>query len=478
MSKRLLGAFLGILLVLLSFWVHWALGYLALILVMAWVVGTIVPARHRPYAIAIYVMFVIVLIVTTFLHDYWVRGLIIQGNEEPGSISGSATRSLQLIGARAFVIALVIGTSAILALRWVLLYLSAEYVLRLPTGLQVTRKAAMQHLWDLLLQRVRVSVVIDKGQVLSESPSPLRSHVGGEGIVTIKPMNAVILPTDKGEKILGPQAASLQRFDRISHVIDLRQQSAEQTFREIMTQDRIPLSFRVNVSYQVSSTSDPAAQYLKAYSTISGSYPAYEDTIRQVANRTPSEGYQKAILAVTEVALRDVVGTLGLASFMDTTQPLNLGDLGRLIASALEPLVREWGMAIRRVDVIDVHPPREVRKAALDLWRKRQESRIAAEGVKGESEALLEWTDGVRSSLFSETDARRALFEGILDTLRSHEIDVSEAVAQQLLEFVTREVSVFSSPGMRSNPAQQPQGPAQDQGGFDQTGPISGKQAP
>ena len=478
MSKRLLGVFLGALLVLLSFWIHWALGYLAVILVAAWLVFAIVPSRYRPYAVAIYILFVIVLIGTTFLHDYWVRGLIIRGNEEPSAISGNPARSLQLIGLRAFLIALVIGTAVILALRWGLLYVSAEYVLQLPTSLQITRKAAMDYLWDLFLQRARALVVVDKGQVASESPSPLRSQVGGKGIIAVKPMNAVILRTDKGERILGPDSASLQHFDRIDHVIDLRRQSAEQTFREIMTQDRIPLSFRVNVSYQVSSTSDAGAQYVKTYSTISGSYPVYEDTIRQVANKTPSEGYPKAVLAVTEVALRDVVGTLGLASFMGASDPLNLGDLGRRIAGALEPLVREWGLAVRRVDVIDVRPPREVRRAALDLWRKRQESKIAVEGVKGESEALFEWTGGVRSSLVTETDARRTLFEGILDTLRSYEIDVSEAVAQQLLEFVTREASVFSSPGMRPSVKQPQQDREQDQGGFDQADPSLGRQAP
>ena len=476
MSKRFAGILLGILLVLLLLWANWLLGYFALILFLAWIVGAVVPERYRPLAIAIYISVVIVLVVTTFLHDFWVLKLNIRGIEDPSSVLNRA-RSLLVIWFRAFLISLALGTIVNVGLTWILLYLSAEHVLALPAGLQVSRQEAMRYLFDLLRGKVRAAVLVDEGRVVSASP-PLRSHAGGAGIVTIRPMNAVILRTAKGQEPIGPGAVPLQRYDRIEHVVDLRQQGVELNSREVMTQDKIPLSFRAKVWFQVSSTSDPLGSYMKGYEPISGAYPVYKETISQVAGRMPVEGLRDAILAAAEVALRDVVGTMGLTGFMSPTTPLNLEALGRRIAGVLDLKVRDWGMSIRRVDVIDVTPPRDVRNAALELWRKQEESKLAVEGVKGESRALLEWTEGIRSSLLTETDARRSLFEGIVDTLRNQNIQVSEAVAQQLLEFVTREVSVFSSPGMRSNPAQRAQDPGPDQGGFGPTGPPPGQQTP
>jgi hypothetical protein len=94
--------------------------------------------------------------------------------------------------------------------------------------------------------------------------------------------------------------------------------------------------------------------------------------------------------------------------------------------------------------------PPDVRKRMLDVWVKSREADLLRIGMFTETRVLDKWAEKVQEILEHETTTRSDSIEKVIAMLKSAGIDAnSESVAAKLVEYVTRENYVRTSPSLR-----------------------------
>jgi regulator of protease activity HflC (stomatin/prohibitin superfamily) len=334
------------------------------------------------------------------------------------------------------------------------LYVSAEFILRLPEGMHLSRRAVMWYLADQLLGRGKEAITIDEGEVKS-GPKPLDVGIG-TGMVVVKPGNAAILQstTEGGnDRVIGPGSVPLQPYERVVEVVSLREQTHEFPRLQMLTRDQIPLSFWASFAFQVAKKQDvdELADVVRLGAAISGPYQVYHQTIRDVAFKAPAHPWEEAVKSAFVVALRNQVARIGLHNLLDWRKPLYLDQLGSDVRDELAKEAIKWGVVIRRATILGVRMPPDVRTRMLDVWVKAREADLLRIGMFTETRVLDKWAEKVQEILEHETTTRSDSIKKVIEMLNSAGIDTnSGAVATKLVEYVTRENYVRTLPSMRN----------------------------
>jgi len=426
MLKWLLGIF-GLVLVVLFWRLSWQLGYLVLILYLLWVVLQM-PSKLKRRLLLAYFAFSVALISSTYLHTTWVRSESLQRAVNRSVILRALAGSSPKLAFWAVLVGLVIGAASVWGMLEAVLYISSEFVLNLSTGIKVTRKEARQHLLDLLLQRQRSSMIAEDGQLVVKSPAGLVKHLGGPGLIVVRPGNAVVLESVEGvSRILGPGADKLQPFEKVKEVVDLRPQEEEVTLSDILTKDQIPLTLHINISFQIEPRADTEArpEFLTERKhfdqTIAGTYPVYQETVFKAAYRVSKGGWRKATISALALALRDVVSGYNLDDLFEypkvalaqdiADSDLVISTLGPQVQTELTERAQAWGIRVNHVDIVRVEMPEEIRETILTRWRKKWEAEIAEYDAAKEAAGWEKQLEIRRDALTIESDIRIRRFE-------------------------------------------------------------------
>lgn len=165
-------------------------------------------------------------------------------------------------------------------------------------------------------------------------------------------------------------------IDRLRPLIDLREQVVSFPPQPVSTEDNLVVSIDTVMYYQV--TDAKAATY-------------------EVAN------FITAIEQLTVTRLRDVIGGMPLDRALSSRESIN-GEIHGII----DEKTRDWGIAVKRVEVKSIDPPPSIQEAMEQETRADRDKRAALSAAEGEKEAAIRSAEGEKQAaiLRAEGDAQ------------------------------------------------------------------------
>jgi hypothetical protein len=424
---RLVTVLLGLCLLLASFlFLGWQFGYLALILLLLWAVWQ-ASLKYRRRLVLGYLVFVIALLSSTFIHTFWVRNLVIEQTIRRVAVLRLMAGSNIQLAFWAILLGLALGLALVWAGLQAVLFVSSEFVLGLTDGLKISRAEAMRYLLDLLLQRQMPSLMIDEGRIVTESKPGLLGRLGGPGLLIVRQGNAVVVETvDGAYQVLGAGASTMGRFEKIKQIVDLRPQEDTAVVKDALTKDRISLVIQLGFSFQIEPKSDtdvrPAALEERKHveGVLTDTYPVYKESVFKAVYNAPKEGWQKETCAALIAAVRDVIFERNLDDLYDypvsllienrypsgraDQKPLVISKLEEAVQAKLEAAAVNWGVKINHVDIATMEMPAEIRQMVLAWWQKKWETAIAKQEADGEADIMMQQAAGRRDALIFESE--------------------------------------------------------------------------
>ncbi len=136
-----------------------------------------------------------------------------------------------------------------------------------------------------------------------------------------------------------------------------------------------------------------------------------------------------AIENLSATTLRNIIGELDLDATLTSRDVINTK-----MRSILDEATDPWGIKVNRVEVKNILPPEEIRKAMekqMRAERERREKILIAEGQK-QSEILV--AEGKKQSSILEAEAKKQATILAAEAIRESEIKKAEGQAQAILE--------------------------------------------
>jgi hypothetical protein len=184
------------------------------------------------------------------------------------------------------------------------------------------------------------SIRVDSGRVDPDGPAALR-RVGGPGFLGIGHDNAVVISQGGYlTKVLEPQFYSLEPFERVWAVVDLRPQRRTITV-EATTRDGIPVQCEVAISFHVRRGNQPPTPEVP--------YPVDEEAVLQAASAQvvrgkgrPHDQWPKIVVGgFVDGAVRDELEKYRLDQLLGMTRP-DLLAVETLEAQARAEMARDF----------------------------------------------------------------------------------------------------------------------------------------
>lgn len=461
-----LRALLGILLVIAAFLLTpWQISYVVLSAFLLWMVSRFAPRRYRRHLLLAWCLVVITLFTSTALQSILVRHRGFQSLLQRFPLLDLLAGGPYKLGFWAFLTALVIAIVVVWAALQALAFISAEWVLSLSSGLQISAQQARKYVWDLILQQNLPSVIVDDGQAVTQSPAGILNRLGGPGLLIIRPGNAVIVEAADGTvEIHGPGTAPLKRLAKIKEVVDLRPQENAITVTEVLTKERIPLKFQLNAIFQIEpqadtdSRPDALMESKHVEGIISGPYTVYKETVFKAGYHVAREGWKAQTIQAITAALRDVVFGYGIeeiyhhpvaalaeSRYLDTSSR----EKGQII-SALEQELQQklaaitpvWGVRVTDIGIATIEAPAEIHQTILTWWQKKWEAEIAKQDATKEATLMMERAAARRDALIFESEgeafARAQWLREILPVLlKENQVLDNRSVVEVLRELIS-----------------------------------------
>jgi len=471
---------LGTLLVIAAFLLTpWQISYVVLSAFLLWMVSRFAPRRYKRHFFLAWCVFVITLFTSAALQSILIRHRGFQGLLQRVPLLNLLAGGPYKLGLWAFLAGLVIAIVVVWAALQALAFISAEWVLNLSSGLQIDAQQARKYVWDLILQQHLPSVIVDGGQVVTQSPAGILNRLGGPGLLIIRPGNAVIVEAADGTvEIHGPGTAPLKRLAKIREVIDLRPQENAITVTEVLTKERIPLKFQLNAIFQIESKADtdsrPTALTERKHveGTISGPYTVYKETVFKAGYYVAHAGWKAATIQAITAALRDVVfghsieeiyhhpvATLAESRYVDTSGQEKgqiISVLEQELQQQLAAITPAWGVRVTGIDIATIEAPAEIHQMILTWWQKKWEAEVAKQDATKEATLMMERAAARRDALIFESEgeafARAQWLREILPVL----LKENQALDNRSVVEVLRELI---SPGKGRAIEQQKQAP-------------------
>jgi len=354
----------------------------------------------------------------------------------------AATASVQSLAERSTALAWLVGTfgtslraslrlGLILATLLMFGFLFASAWISSNLILTLSETSGMSR-WDalkcLLLMTVGIWcpwAIVEDGEVKKVKPEGLLQIPLGPGIVVIRPGNAVVFEWGgKVTKIEGPGVAKSQRYEIIKKAVDLRPQWHSLTAEDVLTQDRVPLTFKMTVGYQIQCRADwgapPQATTEASQGEILGDYPVYKESVYRAVFRLDPATPEKAVLAAADSFLRDAVRGFNLDGLYDysfTARAAARGDailaLESKLKASLSPLLSDWGLTLLGADITTVKMPEEVGERVVDWWATNWRARSLVAQATGERQAMAQRGLGQAEALAAVEGKKEEIRKGL-----------------------------------------------------------------
>jgi regulator of protease activity HflC (stomatin/prohibitin superfamily) len=190
--------------------------------------------------------------------------------------------------------------------------------------------------------------------------------------------------------------------DRVSPLIDLREQVVSFPPQPVITEDNLVVSIDTVIYFQV--TDPKAATY-------------------EIAN------YIAAIEQLTVTTLRNVIGGLSLEDALTSRD-----DINNQLRGVLDEATGKWGIRVPRVELKAIDPPGSIQEAMEKQMRAERDKRAAilnAEGVKqsqiltaeGEKQSAILRAEGKREAQVLEAEGQSRAIETVFDAIHRGNAD-------------------------------------------------------
>ena len=190
--------------------------------------------------------------------------------------------------------------------------------------------------------------------------------------------------------------------DRVSPLIDLREQVVSFPPQPVITEDNLVVSIDSVIYFQV--TDPKAATY-------------------EIAN------YIAAIEQLTVTTLRNVIGGLSLEDALTSRD-----DINNQLRGVLDEATGKWGIRVPRVELKAIDPPGSIQEAMEKQMRAERDKRAAilnAEGVKqsqiltaeGEKQSAILKAEGKREAQVLEAEGQSKAIETVFEAIHRGNAD-------------------------------------------------------
>jgi regulator of protease activity HflC (stomatin/prohibitin superfamily) len=190
--------------------------------------------------------------------------------------------------------------------------------------------------------------------------------------------------------------------DRVSPLIDLREQVVSFPPQPVITEDNLVVSIDTVIYFQV--TDPKAATY-------------------EIAN------YIAAIEQLTVTTLRNVIGGLSLEDALTSRD-----DINNQLRGVLDEATGKWGIRVPRVELKAIDPPGSIQEAMEKQMRAERDKRAAilnAEGVKqsqiltaeGEKQSAILKAEGKREAQVLEAEGQSKAIETVFEAIHRGNAD-------------------------------------------------------
>jgi regulator of protease activity HflC (stomatin/prohibitin superfamily) len=190
--------------------------------------------------------------------------------------------------------------------------------------------------------------------------------------------------------------------DRVSPLIDLREQVVSFPPQPVITEDNLVVSIDTVIYFQV--TDPKAATY-------------------EIAN------YIAAIEQLTVTTLRNVIGGMSLEDALTSRD-----DINNQLRGVLDEATGKWGIRVPRVELKAIDPPGSIQEAMEKQMRAERDKRatiLTAEGVKqsqiltaeGEKQSAILRAEGKREAQVLEAEGQSKAIETVFDAIHRGNAD-------------------------------------------------------
>jgi regulator of protease activity HflC (stomatin/prohibitin superfamily) len=441
-KKRLLVALVLLLIIALSFKVHWIAGYVLLIAGLLFLIFYLPSPQWRRFLMTLYLFFVITLLTSTglqmFLATNKTVARLVEENKLVNFLIGGLAEQVIL----STVIGLITGVSVVGGSLLAVMLASSEYILALHEVHSIRRRDALRVLWSLIMGINYPWMIIEDGKVTKSKPEGILPVIGGPGVAAIRAGNAVVFERGgKISQIAGSGLVLLKRYERIRAIFELRPQSETRKTENVLTKDRIPLTVVMGAGFQIEPkevTDQRPESFVEpdgeALSEVIGTlYKTYKATLEKAVYHAPPSGWGVMIPGAAQSLLRDVIATYnfdeifkrvgevegepgGFDPDQRTIKAIENKIMERLSAASLQR-----GAQVRGIDIREIRIREDVLEKMLDWWGAEWKRKIAIKEAEGEREAIIVKADGEKIAFLKLADAEaRALaaLEGVKDEAR------------------------------------------------------------
>ena len=190
-------------------------------------------------------------------------------------------------------------------------------------------------------------------------------------------------------------------IDKIAKKVSLKEQVVDFLPQPVITKDNVRIEIDTVIYYQIT---DP-----KLYS-----YGV--------------ENPMSAIENLTATTLRNIIGELELDESLTGREYIN-SKMREVLDEATDP----WGIKIKRVEVKNIMPPRDIQTAMEKQMRAERERREAILRAEGEKKSAILIAEGNKQAVILEAEANKASLILAAEAKREAQIREAEGEAQAIL---------------------------------------------
>jgi regulator of protease activity HflC (stomatin/prohibitin superfamily) len=315
---------------------------------------------------------------------------------------------------------------------FLILFISAEWMLALREAYDLDRQLAMKLLLDLALGRSGPLVIADAGEIKSTDSGGQLDKFGAPVVVLVKPYNALVLERG-GEvtRIEGAGMVKLQQHETVKAVVDLRPQGGKFELTAL-TKDNVPLtvsgstSFRIESWQEARDRGDEGDLETRGFTgVISGPYPVYRRTLYRAIYgvgsgadwKSQSVGNARGKIGA---AIRDLLLDEIFVVDEDERVSMERSVLQDIVDQARPKAVKSghsWGVTVKGVGIGSIEMPKEAQEEFLRrwgaLWRgwralveAEAKRRAAVTEARSEQEAIRLQADAKKWKVITEAQAK------------------------------------------------------------------------
>ena len=293
-------------------------------------------------------------------------------------------------------------------------YVSAIYVLSIQQVEGISVWQAFRSLMSLILKINYDWIVISEGKISKVKEKGVMKELGGPGKVIVDPGNAVAL--QRGGKITQIKGAGVwmtKRNENIREIFDLTNQFVQQSVKNVMTADRIPLDVEMGIGYRIVREENSNVEGLIDTRDDSGGFPVKKETLmKAIFNNTTGGKWAGFGGGAPTGQLRDHFMTFTLEELFElapddeaTLRPnrRRIGQIEQTIKDTLNGFAANNGVTITVVDIREVKIPKEMMDAMMLEIKSGAEARSIRQISQQRNLAQQNLISGILNTIASVT---------------------------------------------------------------------------